>query len=177
MEPISLKQMREIYVRASKLGIHNKSLGKDNNLHVMVYRICKKTSIADLSFADAQKVLTELRAASRANAMSAYQQKRAWAEFYKLKKWSAPSGASDGERMAGIVRKACGIRSDAKRPFAFADKRNGNDIIETLKRYSYSAFVKNGKSENPSTVCDGPPPFDKGGCGGTEKEGGAYGEP
>ena len=154
MEPINLKQIQEIYVRATKLGIYDKSLKKDDNLHVMVYRICKKTSIADLTFADAHKVLAELRAASRANAMSAYQQKRAWAEYYKLKKWSAPSLAPDGERMAGIVRKACGIRSDAKRPFAFADKRNGNDIIETLKRYSRSAFTKSR----------------------AKKEGGAYGE-
>lgn len=144
MEKINLKQMREIYTRATKLGLHDKSLGREDNLHVMIFRICKKTSIAELTYAEAQKAIIELRELSEQNAMSEYQIKRAWALYYELKKLS-PSSAKDGERMAGIISKACGIKTDSKKLFAYASKSDGQKIIETLKRYISSALRKAGE--------------------------------
>ena len=66
--------------------------------------------------------------------MSAGQQGKAWALMNELARLS-PSEASNGERMVGIVTKVTGVSCSKKNPFVWLSKKQGNEVIEMIKRY------------------------------------------
>jgi len=145
MKPIQPNQLRAIYASGNKLGLCDRTDRQNDMLHLLVYRTTGKNSVKELTYSEAVSVIKELRKNEiPKNKMSAGQRSKAWALFYQLKELS-PSDASDGERMVGIVTKVTGISCSKKNPFAWLDIKQGNDVIEMLKRYISTEQNKLGK--------------------------------
>ena len=54
--------------------------------------------------------------------------------MYELEKVS-PSSAKIGERLKGIIKKQLKIDVDVKKPFVWLTYKQGNQLIEILKKY------------------------------------------
>ena len=78
--------------------------------------------------------------------MTKAQRDMAWRQIYTLAALS-PSRASEGERMAGAVRKILGITASPKEPLKWVSKEDGSRLIDTLKRYVRTAQKKKVKQD------------------------------
>ena len=108
---------------------------KNDLLHALVFRTAGKDSVKELTYFEAFRVLEELKKSRIApGKMSAGQQGKAWALMNELARLS-PSEASNGERMVGIVTKVTGVSCSKKNPFVWLSKKQGNEVIEMIKRY------------------------------------------
>lgn len=133
--------IKAIYASGNKLGLCDRLAPKEDELHNIVFRLTGKSSVSKLTEFEAKKVLRELDKL-RIDKISSAQHKKAWALFYQLKELS-PGTASDGERMAGIVEKACGKRVKPTKPLAWLSGSEAEKVIETIKRYIRSCENKN----------------------------------
>lgn len=134
MSAILPNQIKAIYATAGRLGLCDKLDPKSDNLHALIYTVSGKDSVKKLTYHEARQVLKELEKSKAPGKMSEKQIAKAWAVFYKLKELS-PSKVSDGERMAGIIKKVTGISCTKYKPFAWLSKEDGEKVIEMIKRY------------------------------------------
>lgn len=132
--------IKAIYATANKLGLCDRIAPEEDELHQIVYRTTGKQSVSKLSDAELKKVLAELD--NLKPKITKAQHGKAWSLFYKLKELS-PGTASDGERMAGIVQKACGKKVRHIKPLQYLDSSDAEKVIETIKRYIRSCENKN----------------------------------
>lgn len=158
MASISAQQIKKIYAIGQALGIVERGNDGDN-LHSLVAAITGKESVKALTYVEAQAVIANLQQrqgaallprrpkthAERPGGATDGQQRKVWALMYELQKRdTAPSTASLGERLCGIIRKE--LKADAlpQQPFAWLDFRTCNKLIEVLKKY-----VANVKKQHP----------------------------
>lgn len=154
MASINTYQIRKIYTIASALGM--KGSDKDDALHDLVSGMTGKTSVRELSYADACRVIGELEARqgtppprksgrplrrSTPGRVSEGQQRKIWALMYQIET-ASPSTAPLGDRLCAIIKKELGIEAFPRDPFAWVDYKGGNKLIETLKGYVKTARKK-----------------------------------
>lgn len=151
MASINTYQIRKIYTIASVLGM--KGRDKDDALHDLVLGMTGKTSVRELSYADACRVIGELEARqgtppprkggrpmrkSTPGRVSEGQQRKIWALMYQLAE-ASPSTAQLGDRLCAIIKKTLRVESFPQAPFAWVDYKGGNKLIEALKGYVTNA--------------------------------------
>ena len=154
MASINTYQIRKIYTIASALGM--KGSDKDDALHDLVSGMTGKTSVRELSYADACRVIGELEARqgtppprksgrplrrSTPGRVSEGQQRKIWALMYQIET-ASPSTAPLGDRLCAIIKKELGIEAFPRDPFVWVDYKGGNKLIETLKGYVKTARKK-----------------------------------
>lgn len=125
---------RAIYAIANKLGLCDRSAPKEDELHGIVYQITGKSSVSKLTTVEAERVLRKLDELNPDKKITTAQHAKAWALFYHLKELS-PGTASDGERMAGIVKKATGKNVRFVKPLQYLRSSEAEKVIEMIKRY------------------------------------------
>ena len=145
-------QIRKIYAIGGALGMVKR--GEDDDLlHELVNGMTGKTSIKELTYGEACKVIGELegrqgtpppRKSGRPlhknvpGRASEGQQRKIWALMYKLQA-ASPSKAPIGDRLCAIIKKELGIDAVPKNPFAWIDYKGGNKLVEVLKGYVKTA--------------------------------------
>lgn len=176
MGAVSQQQIRRIYAIGSVLGLVGRGTREDD-LHALVGAVAGKESVKELTCQEADAVIAALvrlqgdrprpapakrrprRHDETPGGITEAQQKKVWALMYQLQALDeAPSAASLGERLCGIIRKD--IKQDAtpERPFAWMTFRAGNNLIEALKKYVANARRKAGEqSESLRSPPDGRP--------------------
>lgn len=142
-------QVKSIYAIAAKLGMVDRS-SHDDALHGLVQGLTGKTSVKDLTHAEALEVLTELRKRSAPAAapqkkrprkydetpggVSAAQQKKVWYLMFQLEKFDpAPEGVQLRDRLCGLITKQFKVTSFPAQPFRFLTFEQGGVLIEGLK--------------------------------------------
>ena len=160
MAAIATQQIRKIYAIGNALGIVERG-NADDSLHDLVSSITGKDSLKALTYAEAQAVIRDLEKrqgdappprrkpkahTERPGGATAAQQRKAWALMYELKKRdTAPSAASLGERLCGIIKKELRVDAVPEQPFAWLTFQTCNKLIEVLKKYVTNAKKKAGE--------------------------------
>ena len=145
-------QIRKIYAIGGALGMVKR--GEDDDLlHELVNGMTGKTSIKELTYGEACKVIGELEGRQGTSPprksgrplhknvpgrASEGQQRKIWALMYKLQA-ASPSKAPIGDRLCAIIKKELGIDAVPKNPFAWIDYKGGNKLVEVLKGYVKTA--------------------------------------
>ena len=150
--------VKKLYAKAAVLGMVEPGSHEDA-FHQLVYGLTGKDSVKALTEPEFQKVENELKQRLRARPsdrrpepqeapgmMTKAQRDMAWRQIYTLAALS-PSRASEGERMAGAVRKILGITASPKEPLKWVSKEDGSRLIDTLKRYVRTAQKKKVKQD------------------------------
>lgn len=159
-QKISTQQIRKIFAIGRALGIVE-SGSKNDALHDLVFSITQKSSLKALTYAEAQAVIHDLEKrqgnappsqckskahTERPGGATAAQQNKVWALMYELQKRdTAPSTASLGERVCGIIKKELKVAAVPAQPFAWLDFHACNKLIEVLKKYVTNAKKKAGE--------------------------------
>lgn len=156
MASINTYQIRKIYTIASALGM--KGSDKDDALHDLVSGMTGKTSVRELSYADACRVIGELEARqgtppprkggrplrkTAPGRVSDGQQRKIWALMYQLAE-ASPSTAQLGDRLCAIIKKSLGVEAFPSAPFVWVDYKGANKVIEALKGYVANAQKRRG---------------------------------
>lgn len=152
MRTVEQFQIRKIYTIANALGISDFRADEDE-LHVLVSGLTGKVSIKELTYKEANNVIKRLEELqgksasqrpktstkehkSRPGGVTSGQQKKIWALMYELKKYDrTPNDVQLGDRLCAVIKKEFHADAIAKNPFAWISFEQGNDLIETLKRY------------------------------------------
>lgn len=157
MIKISKSQIQKLYAIASKLNLVENG-NKNDDFHSIVYSVTNKSSVSELTGAEFYKVKDRLieiqNKDNKANGkdgkykkkdkkeevnglegMTQGQCKKVWYLMYELEKVS-PSSAKIGERLKGIIKKQLKIDVDVKKPFVWLTYKQGNQLIEILKKYA-----------------------------------------
>ncbi|MCD7812119.1 MAG: regulatory protein GemA [Ruminococcus sp.] len=162
MRTIEPFQIRKIFAIGSALGI--KGSGTDNDeLHALVAGVTGKDSIKSLTYREASEVIARLEGLQgkvapyrpkagkpkehpeRSGGVTSGQQKKIWALMYELKKYDeVPNDVPLGDRLCAVIKKELGADAVARNPFAWVTFKQGNDLIEKLKRYVASAGKRGG---------------------------------
>ena len=159
MAAIATQQIRKIYAIGNALGIVERGNAEDS-LHDLVSSITGKDSLKALTYAEAQAVIQNLEKqqgdapppkrkskthTERPGGATEGQQRKVWALMYELQRCdTAPSTASLGERLCGIIKKELKIDAIPTQPFAWLDFKTCNKLIEVLKKYIAYAKKKAG---------------------------------
>jgi len=153
MAAINGQQIKKIYAIGHKLGIVEQGSHEDS-LHSLVAAITGKSSVKALTSAEAQAVINELaqrqgtpppRRKTRTHAecpggATEGQQRKVWALLYELQKSdTAPSKATLGQRLCGIIKKELKMDAVPEQPFVWIDFQTCNRLIEILKKYVANA--------------------------------------
>ena len=146
MKAVEAWQKRKIYAIAGSLKFVDKNDKENDILHMIVYNLTMKTSVKDLTFAQANLVidyLVQQQNKSIPEVMSEGQKKKVFSLMYQLKELDAePNFTPIGERLAGIIERQFKVRSTPKYLFANLSKEDGNRLIEILKNYISTAERK-----------------------------------
>lgn len=157
MIKISKSQIQKLYAIASKLNLVENG-NKNDDFHSIVYSVTNKSSVSELTGAEFYKLKDRLieiqNKDNKANGkdgkykkktkkeevnglegMTQGQCKKVWYMMYELEKIS-PSSAKIGERLKGIIKKQLKIDVDVKKPFVWLTYKQGNQLIEILKKYA-----------------------------------------
>ncbi|MGN0592855.1 MAG: regulatory protein GemA [Ruminococcus sp.] len=150
--------VKKLYAKAAVLGMVEPGSHEDA-FHQLVFGLTGKESVKALTEPEFRKVETELKRRLRSHPsdrrpeqqeapgmMTKAQRDMAWRQIYTLAALS-PSRASEGERMAGAVRKILGITASPKEPLKWVSKEDGSRLIDTLKRYVRTAQKKKVKQD------------------------------
>lgn len=150
--------VKKLYAKAAVLGMVEPGSHEDA-FHQLVYGMTGKESVKALTEPEFRKVENELKRRLRSRPsyrrpeqqeapgmMTKAQRDMAWRQIYTLAALS-PSRASEGERMAGAVRKILGITASPKEPLKWVSKEDGSRLIDTLKRYVRTAQKKKVKQD------------------------------
>lgn len=139
-------QKRKIYAIARSLKFVDKDDKENDVLHMIVYSLTMKTSVKELTFAQANQVIDYLlqqQDKSLSEVMSEGQKKKVFSLMYQLKDLdSEPNYTPVGERLAGIIERQFKVRSSPKYLFTNLSKDDGNRLIEILKNYIGTAERK-----------------------------------
>ena len=146
MKAVEAWQKRKIYAIAGSLKFVDKNDKENDILHMIVYNLTMKTSVKDLTFAQANLVidyLVQQQNKSIPEVMSEGQKKKIFSLMYQLKELDAePNFTPIGERLAGIIERQFKVRSTPKYLFTNLSKEDGNRLIEILKNYISTAERK-----------------------------------
>ena len=140
MAAIATQQIRKIYAIGNALGIVERGNAEDS-LHDLVSSITGKDSLKALTYAEAQAVIRDLEkrqgdAPHPRRRATEGQQRKVWALMYELQRRdTAPSTASLGERLCGIIKKELKVDAIPAQPFAWLEFQTCNKLIEVLKKY------------------------------------------
>ena len=145
-------QIRSMYAIGSELGIVDRSASKEGSmdeLHMMVYNITKKESLKELTYSEANTVITRLKGMMKGTDRpgSKHKKKRAshtaqpgmasegqvgklWYLMYELEKFDKPGQvkASREKRLNGFLKKYAGVDD-----LRFLTYYKANKAIEGLK--------------------------------------------
>ena len=150
----STYQIRKIYAIGQALGIVNR--GGEDALHDLVYGVTGKSSVKELSYSEACKVIGELEARQgtppprpkktnhrkrKPGGVSEGQERKVWALMYRLAA-ASPSTVAVGDRLRAAIKKEAGVDAFADDPFAWLDYKSCNKLIEALKGYVKNAERK-----------------------------------
>lgn len=154
------QQIQKLYGKAAVLGMVESGSHEDA-FHQLVFGLTGKESVKALTEQEAERVDKELsrrlrthkpkcsskqQPQSTPNMMTYSQKKYAWRLIYSLSALS-PSKSSEGERMAGAVKKILGITSAPADPLRWVSFEDGSKLIEHLKRYVKTAQNKKVKQD------------------------------
>lgn len=150
--------VKKLYAKAAVLGMVEPGSHEDA-FHQLVFGLTGKESVKVLTEPEFRRVENELKRRLRSRPsdrrpeqqetpgmMTKAQRDMAWRQIYTLAALS-PSRASEGERMAGAVRKILGITASPKEPLKWVSKEDGSRLIDTLKRYVRTAQKKKVKQD------------------------------
>lgn len=155
----STYQIRKIYAIGQALGIVNR--GGEDALHDLVYGVTGKSSVKELSYSEACKVIGELEARQgtppprpkktnhrkrKPGGVSEGQERKVWALMYRLAA-ASPSTVAVGDRLRAAIKKEAGVDAFADDPFAWLDYKSCNKLIEALKGYVKNAERKAGAAD------------------------------
>lgn len=154
-EKMSTEKRRTIYGMATQLGIYDKN-NKDDDLHVIVYRVTGKESLGQLTEKEASLVIRELvkikggrevkqvrnsppgekeKLRHRPGMINPGQQKAVWFYMYRLEEFDVKeSQVSRADRLCAIIKKYLHIDAVARDPFRFVSFEDGGKLIEVLKK-------------------------------------------
>lgn len=143
---------KKIYSLAAVCGMV-KSGSHEDGLHDIVYRETGKSSVRDLTEAEARTVIRELQTYLQISQLqpppgksniSSEQTRLAFRLIHRLAELDkVPSAASPRERLAGVIFKVLGVNPPPNGDlFEGLSEEQGSRIIETLKRYVRSAERK-----------------------------------
>ncbi|MDE5854045.1 MAG: regulatory protein GemA [Ruminococcus sp.] len=150
------KMTRRLYAIASKCGLVERD-NKDDALHQIIFSITGKTSAKELTAKEIKAVEAEIlerygneisgnkikNQEAVEGMMPPAQQSLAWRYMYEIKSYDLKqSDKTVDERLAGVVRKELGITASGENPLVWVDAKDGNRLIEALKRYAASAERK-----------------------------------
>ena len=154
MAAIATQQIRKIYAIGNALGIVERGNAEDS-LHDLVSSITGKDSLKALTYAEAQAVIRDLEKrqgdappprrrpkahTERPGGATEGQQRKVWALLYELQKAdTAPSRATLGQRLCGILKKELHIDALPKEPFVWITFEDCSKLIEILKKYVANA--------------------------------------
>ena len=117
----STYQIRKIYAIGQALGIVNR--GGEDALHDLVYGVTGKSSVKELSYSEACKVIGELEARQgtppprpkktnhrkrKPGGVSEGQERKVWALMYRLAA-ASPSTVAVGDRLRAAIKKEAGV--------------------------------------------------------------------
>lgn len=156
----AVQQIKKIYAIGQSLGIVDRAAADDDDLHQLVQAITGKDSVKALSQAEAANVIAELqRRQGKAPApktkqedaipgmMSPGMKRKAWALVYALAAHDkTPSAAQANQRLSGILKKDFHMDVPLSDPLRWISFKDGNKLIETLKKYVANAARKAGGS-------------------------------
>lgn len=161
---ISKYQIHNLYAIAAKMKLVE-SGNKNDEFHSVVYSVTGKNSVSSLTGAEFYKVrdrLIEIQGSENVNSKKSKKKKKeevneiegmtqgqtakVWYLMYEFAKYS-PSHATVGERLKGIIKRQLKMDVDVKKPFVWLTHKQGNQLIEILKKYVTNAKSKNGDIE------------------------------
>lgn len=157
---ISKSQIHNLYAIAAKMKLVENG-NKDDEFHSVVYSVTGKRSVSSLTGAEFYKVrdrLIEIQGSEKqvnnkkvkkkkneevkeVEGMTQGQTAKVWYLMYEFAKYS-PSHATVGERLKGIIKRQLKMDVDVKKPFLWLTHRQGNQLIEILKKYVVNAKSK-----------------------------------
>lgn len=156
---ISKSQIHNLYAIAAKMKLVE-SGNKDDEFHSVVYSVTGKNSVSSLTGAEFYKVrdrLIEIQGSENVNSKKSRKKKKeevkeiegmtqgqtakVWYLMYEFAKYS-PSHATVGERLKGIIKRQLKMDVDVKKPFVWLTHKQGNQLIEILKKYVDNAKDK-----------------------------------
>lgn len=136
-------QKKKIYAIANALKYTNPQDKENDILHMLIWQRAKKDSVRDLTYQEANDIIAYLdqqQGNTATDQVTKGQQKKIWALMYELKALDAiPNDTPIGERLAGIIRRQCKVRSTPQRLFTYLDQDSANKLIEIMKHYVESA--------------------------------------
>lgn len=153
---INKYQIQKIYAIGGALGM--KGTDRQDALHDLVHSMTGKTSVKELTYAEACRVIGELEARQGTppprkggrplrkavpGRVSEGQQRKILVLMYQLAE-ASPSKAQLRDRLCAIIKKTLGVEAFPTAPFAWVTYRGANTLIETLKGYVKSAQEKTG---------------------------------
>lgn len=158
MKEVEKWQIKAIHALGGSLGLVERG-NREDPLHILVSGITGKESVSNLTGTEANAVIAELKvrmkgvppAPSKAKqtrpatpgGMTDGQQRKVWQLMYQLAALdAAPPTATLGERLCAVIRKKLEIDALPKEPFQWLNYKQGNQLIELLKRYISSADAK-----------------------------------
>lgn len=148
MEAVKPEQIRKIFAIGRALGIVEQG-SKEDALHSLVASVTGKASVKALTSAEARAVISELQQrqgtppprrkprkyTERPGGATAAQQRKVWALLYELQKAdTAPSRATLGQRLCGIIKKELHIDALPDQPFVWITFEDCSRLIEILKK-------------------------------------------
>lgn len=151
---MSAVMTKRLYALAAGLNLIERN-NKDDAFHQLVSGITGKTSVKELTSAEAIAVEQELmkrmklessgkpqqrkaRKKSEPGMMTKEQQALAWRLIYRLAELE-PTQATVGERLVGAIKKELNITATVRQPFVWVKFEDGTKLIEQLKRYVRTA--------------------------------------
>lgn len=161
-------RVQRIYGMGAALGMLDRENHSDDMLHNLVFGLTGKNSVKSLDYDEYKAVVGELaerikisqmevppvrakayrakKHQDTARGMTEGQQRKIWHLMYKLSEFdAAPSSATKGERLCGIIKRELSIDASANKPFVWLGFADGNKLIEVLKNYVKSAQHKAAK--------------------------------
>lgn len=144
------KDIRRIYALGKQLGIHDRSLGHDDDLHTLVEGLTGCSSIGDLSDAERWTVIQELtrrknaadvptakskrkKASYRPGMATPRQIDKLWWQIYELQKYDTGPSAPVNLRLKGAINAFLKVDAPASDPCAWLTGAQAHRLIETLK--------------------------------------------
>lgn len=136
-------QKKKIYAIANALNYVDTQDKENDILHILLWQHAKKESVKELSYAEANEIISYLSAQQgryTKDQMTQGQIKKVWSLMYDLKDADSEVNATPiGERLAGIIRRQFNVRSSPQRLFTMLTSEDGNTLIEVMKHYVATA--------------------------------------
>lgn len=147
MKAIENWQKKKIYAIANSLHYVIRNADEEDPLHMILYSMTGKTSIKELTYAEADKLITYLSRlqedVDKNINVSKAQQQKIWGLMYELKACDlVPDFTPVGVRLAGIIKRQFDVPSSPQRLFTHLDYDDGNKLIEIMKHYINNAERK-----------------------------------